>query len=365
MNIERFLRLYKRGSAKILSYLPVTNYIEGIPHGLTFDELHELCRTYVDESLKSVSYYPLSGWKKSAAFRILLRMNSGNRWSVIYKNADYARDVIPALNRFPINPGPPEYIIYSKDAFKIRQYLPEIYMHRELTSYIHYRYLMEDLSAHHRPAGNGKDILSVASHLPELHSKIMKCDHDDNEKWFISYDRETMSSLKTYIIESIECYANNTNCSAVYGLCRNWEEISSLYDQKNDYAGLNTKIHGDSNLANVFIDKTNNQNIKFIDWEWAGVGLPHQDLASLLKRSEPAIEEAAIEIYSIIYGVLSLSEHKRIYEICQLERGLLDCAFLANQLSATTENTRLNLSEYIEDSALRATIAFKRLNRHN
>jgi len=362
MNMKRLSRLYRRGSAKLLSYLPGTNYIDGIPHGLTFDELDELCRSYVDDSLKSVSYCPLSGWKKSAAFRLVLRTESGNKWSVIYKNAHYARDLIPALKRFPINPGPPEYVIYSEDRVKIRHYLPGIYMHRELTPCMHYRYLMEDLSTHHRPARNGKDILSVAARLPELHSKIMECDHDQNEEWFITYDRETISSLKTYIFEGIERYVNHTNSNRVYGLYDNWERISQLYDEKNDYAGLNTKIHGDSNLANIFIDKTNTRNIKFIDWEWAGIGLPHQDLASLLKRARPAIEDAAIEIYSIIYGVLSLAEHKRIYEICQLERGLLDCAFLANQVTGTTDDTNIDIKGYIEDSALRATRAFYRLD---
>ncbi|MEQ9619028.1 MAG: aminoglycoside phosphotransferase family protein [Deltaproteobacteria bacterium] len=337
--------------------------IKGTPEGLGFDELDELCKSGVGNPLQSVSYCALSGWKKSGAFRLLLQTEAGDKWSIIYKNALYRQDIIPALNSFPINPGPPEYRIYSRAEGGITKYLPKIYMCREVISGLHYKYLMEDLNKHYRPARNKKDILYIASELAELYDKIGECNYSLSENLFIIYDRDLSSRLKTYIIEGLERYTGATKTSAVSTLCDNWEGISSLYDEKYEYSGLNTIIHGDSNLANILVHKQNDGTIKFIDWEWAGIGLPHQDLASLLKRARPEVEEAALEIFSKNDRSLSAGEHQRLYEVCQLERGLIDCAFLANQVAGSADKTKIDIKGYIEDSALRAVEAYNRLSR--
>lgn len=363
MHITKLHKLFRRGSAKILSYISGPNFIQGTPKGLRFDELNELCLLYFRHPLKHVSYYPLSGWKRSNTYRLLLETEKGDKWSIVYKNALYQHHIIPALDGFPINPGPSEYTIYSKAEGGITKYLPIIFMCREIKPGMHYRYLMQDLNKHFRPARDKKDILSITSELTKLYEMLRDCNYNINEDSLILYGGELSSRLQSYIIDSLEQYAGATNSKTVSSVCDKWDKISVLYDDKYDYSGLSTIIHGDSNLANILVHKQNGDNIKFIDWEWAGVGLPHQDLASLLKRAKPSVEEAALEIFSKYDHDLSIDEHKRLYEVCQLERGLIDSAFLANQVAGSTAKTKIDIAGYIEDSASRVIEAYNRLNR--
>ena len=363
MHITKLRRLFRKGTTKILSFVPRYDIVPGLPEGLRLDVLDDLCLLYLREPLVRVSYYPLSGWKKSNTYRLILQTEKGAKWSLIYKNAVYQQDMIPALNSLPINPGPPEYTIYSEANGGIIKYLPTIYMCREVLPGLHYRYLMQDLNKHYRPARDKKDILSITSELAELYDNIGDCKFNLNEGSFIIYDGDLSSRLKPYILEGLERYSGATNCGTVSSVCDNWDKISSLYDEKSDYSGLSTIIHGDSNLANILVHKQNGGKIKFIDWEWAGIGLPHQDLASLLKRAKSGVEETALEIFSKHNRSLSTEEHRRLYEVCQLERGLIDCAFLANQVIGSTDKTKIDIAGYIEDSASRVIEAYNRLNR--
>lgn len=361
MHISKLRRLFRRGSAKISNIIPRNNFVQGVPVGLQFDELNELCLDYIKHPLKEVSYYHLSGWKKSNTYRLLLETEKGNKWSLIYKNALYRQDIIPALNNFPINPGPPEYTIYSKAEGGITKYLPTIFTCREIQSGWHYMYLMQDLNECYRPAGNKKDILSITAELTKFYDIIGSCDYNCDNNSLILYDRGLCARLQAYIINNLERYVSATSSKTVSAVCRNWQKIAGLYEDKYDYFRLSSIIHGDSNLANILVHRKYGDRIKFIDWEWAGVGLPHQDLASLLKRAKPNVEEDALEIFSKNNRSISIGEHKRMYEICQMERGLIDSAFFANQNANSPGRTKIDIVGYIEDSASRVMRAYYKL----
>ncbi len=362
MHITKLSRLFRKVRTKTLSFIPKNDIVAGLPEGLCFDELNELCLLSLREPLLCVSHCSLSGWKKSNTYRLMLETENRGKWSLIYKNAAYQHEMIPALSSLPIHPGPPEYTIYSKANGEIIKYLPAIHMCREVIPGLHYRYLMQDLSKHYRAARN-KDILSITSELAQLYDNLGECEFNLNEDTFIIYNEGLCAELKTYILEGLQRYCDVVNGTAVNWACDNWEKISALYDEKYGYSALNTIIHGDSNLANILIHNQNGDKIKFIDWEWAGIGLVHQDLASLLKRANPAVEEAALEIFSKYDRSLSSGEHRRLYELCQLERGLIDCAFLANQVIESSDKTKIDIAGYIEDSASRVMGAYNKLNR--
>lgn len=363
MHITNLRRLSRKVRTKILSFVPRNDIESGLPEGLSFDEINELCLLSLGEPLLCTSYYSLSGWKKSNTYRLILETENRGKWSLIFKNAVYQHDMIPALNSLPINPGPPEYTIYSKANGGIIKYLPAIHMCQEVIPGMHYRYLMQDLSKHYRLARGKKDILSITSELAKLYDNIGDCNFNLNDDSFIVYDRDLSSRLKTYIIDGLERYCDATKSRTVSSVCGKWEKISAFYDEKYDCFSLSTIIHGDSNLANILVHRQNGGKIKFIDWEWAGIGLPHQDLASLLKRASPGVEEAALEIFSKYNRSHSTREHQRLYELCQLERGLIDCAFLANQVMGSSDKTKVDVASYIEDSASRVIEAYSKLKK--
>ena len=352
-------RLYRRGVSKFFNSIPRNKIVHGVPEGLQFDELNELCLDYIKHPLKDVSHYHLSGWKKSNTFRLLLETEKGVKWSLIYKNALYREDTIPALNSFPINPGPPEFTIYSNANGEIIKYLPTIYRCCEIQTGSHYMYLMQDLNANFRPAGGKRDTLCITAELSKLYDIFG--DYRFDEDSLILYNRELSTRLQAYIIDNLERYASATDNKTVSAVCTNWHNISSIYEEKYNHSGLSSIIHGDSNLANILVHRKYGDRIKFIDWEWAGVGLPHQDLASLLKRAKPNVEEDALEIFSKNNRSISIGEHKRMYEICQLERGLIDSAFFANQNANSPGRTKIDIVGYIEDSASRVMRAYNKL----
>jgi hypothetical protein len=352
-------RLYRRGVSKFFNSIPRNNFVHGVPEGLQFDELNELCLDYIKHPLKDVSYCHLSGWKKSNTYRLLLETEKGDYWSLIYKNALYRQDIIPALNNFPINPGPPEYTIYSKSEGGITKYLPRIFRCREIHAGLHYMYLMQDLNECYRPAGGKRDILCISAELTKMYGIFG--DYRFGEDSLILYNRELSARLQAYIIGNLERYVSATNSKTVSAVCRNWQKIAGLFEDKYNYCWLSSMIHGDSNLANILVHRKYGDRIKFIDWEWAGVGLPHQDLASLLKRAKPNVEEDALEIFSKNNRSISIGEHNRLYEICQLERGLIDSAFFANQSANSPGRTKIDIVGYIENSASRVMRAYNKL----
>jgi thiamine kinase-like enzyme len=120
-------------------------------------------------------------------------------------------------------------------------------------------------------------------------------------------------------------------------------------------------IHGDFNTSNVHISKNGLNNIKLVDWEWAGLGLPLMDLASLLKRTKPEVEKQGLAIYSKHDFSLSPSTLKRFYYWCKLERGILDASFIAVQLLDSQTTTTFSLEKFVEESLQQVLTAFQKM----
>src|SRR2546428_2280851 len=76
--------------------------LQGVPVGITFEVLDEVCRRYLGEPLQQLSYVRLSGKAEAdvgpfeehrlslhrsvGTYRLLLQPKRGRPWSVIYKN---------------------------------------------------------------------------------------------------------------------------------------------------------------------------------------------------------------------------------------------------------------------------------------
>lgn len=307
--------------------------VEGTPEGITRETLSSLCRERLGEPVRLVSYVHLSGWKSLGTFRLFIETAKGQRWNLIYKNAMYDRSHMPALEGLPVLPGPPEYKVYRHPGCALAAYLPEVYFCSEVIPGRHYQYLLEDVTQQYRRVQYDRsDILMIVSQLPALHQAIGEWSATAGRDHLLRFDRHFSMGLLAYAIESLERYAKETADREVSDVCRFWPEISELY-QRREYQELSIPrpIHGDFNTANIFVHVRDSKRIKVMDWEWAGLGVVHADLASLLKSVEPAIQQQALRAFSRLEPYLSASDHQRLYRWCQLERGLLDAAFLAKQ----------------------------------
>jgi aminoglycoside/choline kinase family phosphotransferase len=219
------------------------------------------------------------------------------------------------------------------------------------------------LSDYYGTAAWKGNLLSTAAELPDLHRAMSEWSMDiDPPSYLLQFDRAFSSALTVYAKNNLEHYVRSTGDGMVAKLVESWPRIAEAHESVGSYGtrvvGL---IHGDYHPANIYVHRKEIGRLKLVDWEWTGWGKPHADLAALLKRQPPETEEAALLKYSRQDRRLSAREHRKLYEWCQLERGLLDAAFLARQQMGSAR--KLNwITDFIRKSALRALRAQEQLS---
>lgn len=334
----------------------------GVPPGITHELLSDICQREFGDRPVDIVYAHLSGWKESGSYRLYLKTDRGRNWTLIYKNAVYEQDQIPALATLPLKPGAAEYVVYSNPPGSLARYLPHVYYCREVTPNVQYQYLMEDLGEEYRRASEQADRLRIAEEMPSVHQALADWLPTVEPDHLLHYDETYAKRLLPYTYENLSAYAQKTADSSARQLLSQWTMLEEMYNAGLVYAQeARAPIHGDSNPANMLVHRKKNGQIKLIDWEWAGIGLVYADLASLLKRTPSALEQQALELYAQQNRTLTVAEHRRRYEWCQLQRGLLDIGFVAVQQMETSHDTRVNLSKYVTKSIGRVSVAVERL----
>ena len=325
--------------------------IEGLPEGVEFERLNDICLDHFGKPLKTVSYSHVSGWKASGAYRLYLVLGNRRERRVVFKNALYDEEQIPSLVGLPVHPGPPEYTFYSNPAGPLAGYLPEIYLAEELVPGRHYHYLLEDLDVDYQPPYSLENFLYLVKRLSILHCELENWQSGIGQDDFLHYDQAYSSALQTYAQEKLEGYAQVAAGEPLRSVLQLWSKIVAIHGRE-EYRQLQpvNLLHGDFNGSNIFVHRRHPEKIKLIDWEWAGVGLPHADLASLFKGGDPELEQQVLQIFASHNNVLSLEQHKRLYSWSQLERALLDASFLAAYSVNSSQVTKLDIPEFIDFS---------------
>jgi len=310
--------------------------VPGVPEGLSLELLGRLCRDVHRTALRQVSYVQLSGWKTSGTFRLFVDTDSGIVWRLVYKNALYSACQIPALKGLPVSPGPPEHLIQKVQKGSLVEFLPRVYWSQEVQADTLYRYLWEDLAVDYSRPGHAPNprryLLCAAERLPALQRALKESFHEKNTPGLLRFDHAYGSTLMDYAQKSLSSYAQESSDPVVCQAMDLWPQLSSFYlsdeFQENRPEGF---VHGDYNPSNIYIHAKDNSRIKVVDWEWAGWGVLHADLASLTKACDRLFRQEAVRRFAKQMEGLSLSEHWKWYRWCRLERGLLDAAFLARQ----------------------------------
>ncbi len=307
--------------------------IEGLPPGVAFETLDALCRRHLRQGLGRCAYVHLSSWKPHGTWRLELTTTGGRKWPLIFKNERYTTSDIPALEALPIRPGPPEFAVYQAQSLQLRRFIPEVYLSREIEPGCHFQYIMEDLRGALEPIRFDRQDLITAIHaLLQLQEALKQTWANNRNPYLIVYDRRYSERLLDYVRHNLEAFCTSRDVPAVAELCRSWQRIVDVHQRGEFYQhGLATPIHGDYNRSNVHVHPRDRTKVKVVDWEWAGIGLPHADLAAVLKRAHPADERAALDVFAGARGDLDAESHQRLFRWCRLERRLLDAGFIARQ----------------------------------
>jgi thiamine kinase-like enzyme len=341
-------------------WLQLHTRFPGLPKGIDPKTIDKLCLEHQGWPLQRAAYAHLSGWKVTGAYRLFLRGANGRVWHLIYKNAVYNPEQIPALKGLPLLPGLPECLVYQEFSKALAPFLPKVYLCLEVVPGRQYQYVLEDLSERYQRLAECKKlarkngILNAAARLPNLHRALDAWVADSDSPHLLRFDREFSTALLPYARRNLESYVQQKADRTVSKAVQRWPEIAQAYGRREFQERLTAQpIHGDYHTGHIYFPSDSPDRIKLIDWEWTGFGRPHADLASLLKRVDPDTEHQALAAYAERAKSLPFTGHRRLYEWCQLERGLLDAAFLASQ-QMESQRKAAWIPEYIQKSIVRA-----------
>lgn len=351
--LRRFL---SRIARKILRRGPVA--VKGLLEGLSMEEIAAISAGRFGFTPSRVSHLKLSSWKRTGSYRVYLRAGTGAVKSLVFKDACYSRENIPALTGLPVKPGFSEFFVYAEADGTLSEYLPEIYLCERIETELRYRYLLEDLSVRFRADHGPEAHLHAARELPRLHRALGRWNRTHHSAGLPVYGKAFSETILPYVRERLDAYADATGNTAARAILEIWSELESGLSES--YPGLSlTLIHGDYNISNIW--SGSDGRLKVVDWEWAGLGFPQMDLASLLKHASPELESAALAAYIESDGTLAPEEQIRVYRRCLLERTLLDAAFISVQAIRTGWSSRMNLPKFVDAALLRAISAFRTL----
>lgn len=331
----------------------------GLPEGIAADYLSAVCEDYFDEKAVSFTHQHLSGWKPSGAYRLLIKTRRGNEIRLIYKDAVYAHDQIPALVDLPVHPGPPEFVIYSQPTGPLAPYLPQVYLAKEVTPGVQYHYLLEDLGQDYHKIGVLEDVSRVSAMLPRLHQALSEWSAEIHPQGLLTYGKDFSQALQEYARVNLEKYSRHSEDKALKSVLDCWPQIAELH-LLPEFFNLQRidPIHGDTNYTNIHIHNHHPFQFKLVDWEWAGYGLPHADLASFVKGMPGDVEGPALRKFfgsprdpnPCLNPELTFAENRRLHYWSLLERGLLDAAFLTVQHLNAPYLAKFSLPEAISRS---------------
>lgn len=353
--LDRILRVIKRlsrrGRKAVRKATRAYRLKPGLPEGLTEEEMRDLSREVHGKGVRETWFVHLSGWKDAGAFALVVKLEGGQTWKLIYKNAFYGQDQIPALKGFPALPGPPEFAVYANCADEICRYLPAVYRCEEVQAGCQYRYFLEDLNSEYHTFTGERTLKQITGQMAEFHRALAEWGGHADLSGFIRYDAAFSSALREYTLASLEQYQRGLPNEKVRRFLDEWLSISALHaDPGFDVEGTLQPVHGDLNWRNVMWNKRRPSEFKLLDWEWAGWSQPHADLVSVTKHMPAELAARALTAYAATVPGFSLAEHQRIFEWHRLERGLIDASFMAKQVVEAPPKTRMNVVRFIEDS---------------
>jgi hypothetical protein len=314
--------------------------LDGLPPGVPLETLEALCRQHLGGTYRHATHLRLSSWKPRGTYRLELTTESGARWRVIFRDESCSTAENPALRALPVTVGPPEFAVHQRRRPALARFLPDLYWSDEVERGVRFRYLMADLGDSFEPI-TGPDLRLAVTVLLQLQAALREAFNHGGHRYLAVYDRQYSEDLLDYARRSLEAYRAGRSEAAIDELCRSWQRVVAVHQREEFYQHrLAVPIHGDYRASNLHLDGRDRTRAKVVGWEWAGIGVPHADLASLLKGVDPAAERAALELFARGHSELDAGEHLRLLRWCQLERRLLDAGLVARRQMAAGQLPR-------------------------
>jgi aminoglycoside phosphotransferase (APT) family kinase protein len=306
---------------------------QGMPPTADPATMEEISVSVLGSSIQRAFHAEYGGYKYGSAW--LVWLYAGRRsLTVVFKDVHLTDDAYPAIEGFPGGlPGLPEAALYSAPSAALKRYLPETYAIIEVMPGERFHYYLTDLNRHFRNIMTVSDQMTALEHLFEVGRALDEWGAKTPEAVLIDYSGEFPTEFLRYAYEALSEYGERSGDQEALDLCQDWERITYLYLEATPPEARD-HVHGDYQDGNLFIHKTKPGEMKVVDWEFTGRGWIHNDLVSLFKRSRDQTVDAALRRLAEVQPALSLTEHRRLFLRCRLERSLMDAALVAKQRMA-------------------------------
>lgn len=326
--------------------------VRGVPPTLDRDLLDATVDRVFGSRPRSVVYAPMPGYKGDSVYRLWVGLGPPRYRTLVFKDARLTEDVYPAIRGFPGAPGLPEWAVLSQPAGPLDQYLAKVFAAVEIDRERHYQYLLEDLSTSYRPVLTDRDVSDAVAALAGVHAALVGWGEDHVYQPVVHLGPENADDFLGYVEGALRRFATVETAGVTAAFLARWDEVKAQYLSVEAVSQTRTQlIHGDYNRKNSFLDIGDTRRVKLVDWEWMGRGLPHADLASVLKRSPWGQQRTAVRQFFAADDTLSHKNHWKVYLWCRLQRSLLDAALHAHQNAAGIGTTAADVHEHLDRAA--------------
>ena len=312
--------------------------VGGLPSWVDSDTVHAVGTELLGRTPDTFAFADLSGYKEESAALIWARLANTRQRTFFVKRSFRGSDHYPAIKDFPGAVGPPEEWLYMQDAGRLRPYVPMIYTLIELDD-VEVHYFLEDISRSNgfRSAVVPQDIPRLIHHLLDMQEALREWVTELPDGTATRYDDHFAAKLVDYCFDSLDAFVGVTGDKPTIEFLRRWGEISDAYLGSNPGEPMDG-VHGDYRPEHLFVAPGRGRSMKAVDWEYAGLGWVHNDLASLLKKTNPEVMTSAMRLVAAHDRRFSLDEHLAMLHRFRLERCILDAALVTRQRIAKSEH---------------------------
>jgi len=285
---------------------------------------------------RSVQYQNLTTWKNTGTFRLILRFEHGGEERLIYKRAVYSLEEIPANEGLPVRQGPPEQVIAQAHEGPLTKFVPRAYWTQEDEDGEYFDYLWEDLSVRHEHFLEYQKLhpqTSVCESLAAMHHALRGQFAGREIAEFLRFDEAYAEGIWVYTLAALPGYLQRTGDPVVRTFLERQDEVRAVFLDSSFHVDRPMQpIHGDCNGTNMWVrDHEGGLRLKAVDWEWAGYGLPHADIISIVKWRPAEEQDEFLRRYCAAAGLEDIMQERRWLRRANMERAMLDAGFLAKQ----------------------------------
>jgi hypothetical protein len=285
---------------------------------------------------QSVRHSKLSTWKDAGTFRLFLQFRDGKERTLIYKRAVYSLEEIPANEGLPVRQGPPELVIARSTDGPLAQFIPRAYWSSACDVDQSFEYLWEDLSVDHVrfvEYQQSSPQADVCEALAAMHRALRKQFSGPGVADLLNFDKLYNERIWEYALCSLRTYFDATGEPMAKAFLDRQQEVRTVFLDPSFHVDRPTQvIHGDCNSSNMWVRRQGDAlELKAVDWEWAGYGMPHADIISIVKWRTDEQKEQFLQRYCAAAGVENTAREQHWLRRANMERAMLDAAFLAKQ----------------------------------